>query len=261
MGKLFMAGAAFAALIAVQSAPAYAEMVNVGFTGDHNIQANLVSTGPSGNFITSNGFSTPFSIPSTGNNFATVTAADPLSITGLAINDPTNVFTIMNAYAPADGATIGAVTFDFSDGSSESDPLVAGSNIRDYYQGSFANTLTAGNAENAFTYSNVQGGAATGNSSTGLTGTYVFDEQDFALGSFATGKTLTGIEVSSVGGTGISNGSGDGTPILLGVTVEGTPAVVSAAPEPSTWALMFAGVALIGAMLRFGRRPAASLAA
>ncbi len=31
---------------------------------------------------------------------------------------------------------------------------------------------------------------------------------------------------------------------------------VSAAPEPSTWALMIAGVAMIGGMLRFGRRRA-----
>lgn len=29
---------------------------------------------------------------------------------------------------------------------------------------------------------------------------------------------------------------------------------VSAAPEPETWALMFAGVAMLGIMLRFGRR-------
>ena len=33
---------------------------------------------------------------------------------------------------------------------------------------------------------------------------------------------------------------------------EGNP--VSAAPEPSTWALMIAGVGLAGAALRFGRR-------
>ena len=35
---------------------------------------------------------------------------------------------------------------------------------------------------------------------------------------------------------------------------------VSAAPEPSTWALMIAGVATVGGMLRFGRRRSGALA-
>ena len=38
-------------------------------------------------------------------------------------------------------------------------------------------------------------------------------------------------------------------------------ATVSAAPEPSIWAMMIAGVAMVGAMLRFGRRREASLVA
>ena len=40
----------------------------------------------------------------------------------------------------------------------------------------------------------------------------------------------------------------------LQVTDISAPPPVSAAPEPSTWVLMFAGVAMLGAMLRFGRR-------
>ena len=39
------------------------------------------------------------------------------------------------------------------------------------------------------------------------------------------------------------------------------PGTISAAPEPGAWALMFAGVAMLGAMLRFGcRREGAALA-
>ena len=39
-----------------------------------------------------------------------------------------------------------------------------------------------------------------------------------------------------------------------------TSGVISAAPEPSAWVLMIAGVGLVGGMLRYGRRGAAGLA-
>ena len=160
MKGLSAAGAALAGLVMLGagSVASAATLTPVGFTGNGNIQSNLLSEGPSGDFTTANSFATPFSIPATGNNFAAVTASDPLAITGLAISNATDVFTIMNAYAPESGAVIGAITFDFTDGTSELNPLVAGSNIRDYYQGGFANTITASNAQNAFTYTNVQGG-------------------------------------------------------------------------------------------------------
>ena len=48
---------------------------------------------------------------------------------------------------------------------------------------------------------------------------------------------------------------------LLGavaVRINGTPQVVAAVPEPETWALMFGGLALLGASTRRYRRPSRS---
>ncbi len=44
-------------------------------------------------------------------------------------------------------------------------------------------------------------------------------------------------------------------------TVNATPESVSAAPEPSTWAFMIAGLAMVGGMLRLGRRNGWSMTA
>lgn len=37
-------------------------------------------------------------------------------------------------------------------------------------------------------------------------------------------------------------------------TRNASPDAISATPEPGAWALMFAGVAMLGMVLRFGRR-------
>jgi hypothetical protein len=208
----------------------------VAFTGNDNIDATLFVSGPSGDFTTTNGFATPFSIPASGDNFSVVSSGDPLSITGLSIAGATDVFTLIDASSPVAGDTFGAVSFSFSDGTFETVDLVAGGNVRDYYDGSFANTVTDSYVENAFTYTDTQGGAGTGNASTGLIGTYRIDEQDFALGSFADGKVLSGITFASVGGD-------DGSPLVLGVTVESVP-------EPSTWTMLLVGFAGMGALVR-----------
>jgi hypothetical protein len=238
------------ALSGMASVATAASFTTVSFPGNGNIQSDLVAAGPSGNFTTSNGFATPFSIPSTGNNFAVVSAAAPLSITGLSIANATDVFTLMNAFGPIDGVTIGAITFDFVGGTSESVDLVAGVNVRDFFDGNFADSTTAANVENAFTFTNTQGGAGTDDSSTGAIGTYMFDEQEFSLGAFAVGKVLSGIEVTSVSGTG-DTGTGDGSPIVLGVTVGTMP---SGVPEPTSWALMLVGFGGLGAAMRTRRR-------
>ena len=75
----------------------------------------------------------------------------------------------------------------------------------------------------------------------------MFGNQYYGLGPVAVsaGEQALTIDGSFTPTAAYSSGSYDGT-------VEFT--AVSAAPEPSTWALMIAGVAMIGAMLRYGRR-------
>ena len=157
----------------------------------------------------------------------------------------------MNAYGPQNGATIGTITFDFSDASSYAINLVGGVNVRDFYQGSYANSTSANYVENAYTYANITGGAAGTNSSNGDFGTYVFDEQDFSIAPFAAGKTLTGIQPSSPNSNGINSGNGTGTPILLGLTVAQQGTVVTNVPEPASIAMLATACFML---IGFGRR-------
>jgi hypothetical protein len=127
------------------------------------------------------------------------------------------VFTLMNAYSPPPGVQIGAITFVGSMGAEVTYPLVAGKNIRDFYQGNFANTLNNGVpgvlALNAFECVDPDvslGAGGTGNVNTGYQGTYVVDEQAFALPTAFLTQRLNKIIV-----TDTSSGS---TPIILGVT-------------------------------------------
>jgi hypothetical protein len=60
-------------------------------------------------------------------------------------------------------------------------------------------------------------------------------EESFALNSSFSGQALTGIS--------ITNADGGGSTLLLGVTSDGTEVGASAAPEPSTLALLGLGLA------------------
>jgi hypothetical protein len=184
------------------------------FPVNTNIQTGLISTFPVGAFTPDNAFETPFFMgPTSGNNFAQVPSGTPLTIT-TSIKNATDVYTLMNAFSPGGGATIATIEFFGSDGATQSFNLVGGSNIRDFYQGQFANTLTDPNALNAFTCvdpTNCLGSGGTGNVNTGHPGTYVIDEQKFHLESAFATQTLTKIV--------ITNPDCCSTPILLGVTV------------------------------------------
>jgi uncharacterized protein (TIGR03437 family) len=206
----------------------------VWILGSNNIQTGLVSTFPATDFTTSNSLATPFTIRSeTGNcgpagaspcNFYDAfgfSGAGKTTIVDVSIANPTDAYTLMNAYAPINGQQLATIEFVGTMGTSITFPLIGGKNIRDFYQGSFTNTLANGvpgvEAVNAFSClapTNCLGAGATGNVKTGEAGTYVVDEQHYSLGTTFGGQTVTQIII-----TDTYNGS---NPILLGITL-GSP--------------------------------------
>jgi hypothetical protein len=222
-----LAAALMVALLAAWPASAVAGIfvtIPLGtYTG--NIQSKLIAPGPLGHVTTTD--ATPFDIPISGNNFDEVSLNPGLMLwTKVDVANVTDVFTLINAYGPTPGVTIGVITFNFSNGTSRSVDLVGGRNVRDFYHGRYANTLFSESAQSAFSYSDTAGGARTGNVRTGPVGTYVIDEQHFPLGSAGIGTTLTSIVITTPYGNRIASGGGQGTPIILGLTVE-TPSLLS----------------------------------
>jgi len=197
----------------------------------NSIQTSLISTIPTGAFTVSNLLKTTFNIPSTpttcgyaGNGPCNFYDGFGFSGSGQSITmnvmipKPTLVYTLANAYAPAFGQQLATIEFVGSSGTTETFPLVAGQNIRDFYHGNFANTLTNGIpgvvATAAYTCedpSTCLGAGGTGDVNTGLTGHYVVDEQEFALDAAFADQHLTQVII-----TDTYDGS---VPILLGVTV------------------------------------------
>ena len=216
------------------------------------IQTDLISTFPTGIFTTQNGLAIPFSIPSahdtcgvTGNGacnfydgFGFTGGGQQIMISAESIPNVRHVYTLMNAYTPALGQQLATIEFVGSMGASQTFPLVAGENIRDFYQGGYANTLNNGIphsvALNAFTCidpANCLGAGGTGNVQTGLAGTYVVDVQEFFLGPKFASQDLVQIII-----TDTYNGS---NPILLGITAD-TGTIVGPNATLSTSSLTFA---------------------
>jgi hypothetical protein len=197
------------------SGAADAKATHLTFTYTHDIQTNLIKEFPTGKFTAANSFATVFTIPK-----AKPTARVPkynfwdngqtLTI-DTSIPGATHVYTLMNAYSPPPGAVIASVEFLGSAGADTTFQLTAGTNIRDFYQGQFANTINGTTTRNAFEVQDVQDAGGTGNVNTGLYGTYVVDEQEFVLPAAFKTQTLTQIIITP---------SGSGTPILLGATVQ-----------------------------------------
>jgi len=190
----------------------------------NNIQSELYSTFPTGTFVANNALATPFSIPSAPGTCGPSKASpcnyyDGFGFSGngtsitmnVSVANPTDVYTLMNAYKPAAGQQLATIQFVGTGGVSVAFPLIGGKDIRDYRQSVFASTLANGisgvQALNAFSCND----PANCISIAGGADNLFADEQHFSLGPAFAGQTLTEIIL-----TDTYNGS---SPILLGVTV------------------------------------------
>jgi hypothetical protein len=231
---LVVAIAAAAVLSAQNTWPKYRheKYSYVTIPASNSIQADLIDTFPLGTFRAHNQLATLFEIPFTPNtcgyygvgpcNFYDAFGfdGDGQSITiDVSIPNVAHVFTLMNAYNPVAGQQLATIEFFGSDGATDTFPLVAGQDIRDFYHGIWANTLTNGipgvYAVNAFSCvdpTTCLGGAKTGNIITGDAGNYVFDEQQFSLSPAFRTQNLVKIVI-----TDTYDGS---DPILLGITTD-----------------------------------------
>ncbi|HEX3860168.1 MAG TPA: Ig-like domain-containing protein [Stellaceae bacterium] len=182
------------------------------FNKTNSIQHSLIKEFPSGIVTGNQGLSVPFDVVSdgSGNNFSEITTSLTINV---SIANVAHVHTLIAAYMPPDGATAATVEFIGTGGADETFTLVNGNQLRDFFDDGFANSINGTTAQNMFTVTGVQDAAGTGDVTTGNTGTYRMDEQDFVLnGSFA-GQTLQQIVITNLDGPGE-------TPILLGVTAQ-----------------------------------------
>jgi hypothetical protein len=199
----------------------------------NSIQSSLISTFPTGIFRPKRGKGA-FRIPTKPDTcgYASNSACNFYDGFGSSGNGksikirakvakPLEAYTLMNAYSPAVNEQLATIEFVGSGGAKAKFPLIAGKDIRDFYDGSFADTLSNGVsgvvAKNVFQCVDPKsclGGGGTGNVHTGETGKYRVDEQQYDLSALK-GQTLTKIVL-----TDTYDGS---SPILLGVTVESKP--------------------------------------
>ncbi|HKI69114.1 MAG TPA: hypothetical protein VKA67_05960 [Verrucomicrobiae bacterium] len=211
--KLVAASLALALLSA--AVPVQAGYVDVtDFAKTANDQTNLQLTFPVGFYTATNSFATPFDITSNtnGKNYCEISGGgSTLIVSNLDLPNVTAVFTLMNAYNPVAGP-LASVEFIGSAGADQTLTLVGGVDIRDFYQGSWQNAINGTTTQTAYQINNVQGGAGTGNSQTGLFGTYRLDEQAFVLPNAFLGQNLRTIKITNL--------NGSSTPFVVAITAQ-----------------------------------------
>ena len=135
----------------------------------------------------------------------------------------TQAYTIINSGFGTFGSNNGSIEFFGTNSSYYKVDLIQGVNIRDHYDGVFNNTIDNINAVAAF---NVGPGRAR------------LDEQIYNLPLAFGSETLNTIRF-----TGLNLGGFAGTPFIAAATV-------SVVPEPEPYALMLAGLGVLGWMQR-----------
>jgi hypothetical protein len=221
-------GAASAATYATVDLSAYA---NRSWNGDWG-----VSSFPTG-AQTLNG--TPFAIASDANGARYVSAyqntTNTISI-ATDIADAIDAYSLINTIWGQPGPTSYlSISFTGSAGFVQTFDLIGDSDIRDFNNFAFTNTINGSSTVQVVSTDD---------------GQHRLDEQTYALDAAFLTQNLVSITMTDTGGDGFSRGA------LTGLTI-GTEGGV---PEPMSWALMIVGFAGVGATLR-RRRPARVLAA
>lgn len=165
----------------------------------------------------------PFALqsdPTTGKN-AFVGGPGSIDIK-VGVYGATNVYTLINTAWGTMDYPAGSITFLGSAGDTYTVDLVEGVNVRDHFYNVYVNTTSASYVSQVFGSTDYH--------------TAHLDMQNFALPAAFQSQTLTDIVF-------YSSGSGAGNPFLAGATV-------AAVPEPETYAMTLAGLALLGAATR-----------
>jgi hypothetical protein len=208
---------------AFEAKPVY---TSIAIDANDSIQTDYISTFPTGTFTPKKGAHVPYSIPATpatcgytgqgpcdvNDTFCQYCQGATITL-NVSIPNVTKVYAPMNGIGPPAGVQLATIEFVGSRGTTQTFPLVGGENIRDYYNGTWANTLNNGvpgvKAHNVFTCvdpTSCLGGGGSGNVNTGFAGTYRIDEQVFSLAHIFAKQALVQIiltDTASAGGTAI----------------------------------------------------------
>ncbi len=181
---------------------------------------------------------TPFVIPgdALGARYASVYGTVPGSASGtfsIAVNiaHATTAYSLINTIWGQAQRGLIYIKFVGADGSSEQFNLLGGSDVRDFNNFAYTNTINDADAP----------AITTANAVTVDSGQHRLDEQTFSLAPQFLTDNIVSVVVTDNGADGFSRAA------LSGLTFGSADGTV---PEPASWVLMLGGFGVVGATLR-----------
>ena len=159
---------------------------------------------PTGPIVANNPLATPFNISAdtNGNSVAEITTlTGPLTV-NLGLASVTHVYTMIQGWWPTVGFQIATVTFNGSAGAVQSFNLVDGTDVRDVYNNTYADTINGTTTQNVWMSADSY---------------QRLDEQVFTLSSAFLTQTLTSMTI-----TPYTAGGGSPVPIFSAITTQQT---------------------------------------
>lgn len=147
------------------------------------------------------------------------------------IQGATSVYTLFNSWWGMPGLATVSVTFNGSAGASQSFTLYGGSDIRDWVQNPYTNSINGTTTQEWWTIATNKR----------------LDAQAFMLDAAFASQNLTNMVV-----TALNVQRGGSAPVLSAVTVESGE--TAAVPEPATLAMVLPGIAMVGWISRRRRQ-------